>query len=369
MIMIHVKNLALAAALSIAIPAAFAQKAMATREFFYVGGKYAGDVREGQMYVEMLRPARVTRKYPIVFIHGASQTATNWIGTPDGRPGWADYFLNQGYLIYLVDQPARGRSPWNSKLNGPLTVFTVSDMEKRFTASEVGGFWPQARKHTQWPGDGPDKGRRGDPYFDAFYATQVQGLSSAAETQSLNQAAAGALLDKIGPAILLTHSQSGPIGWVIADKHPHGIQGIVSIEPSGPPFQNAVMNEDKNRAWGIADIPLTYDPPAKTPADLKPMRESKADGPDLTTCVKQSDPPRRLVKLQAIPILIVTTESSFHAVYDHCTAKYLTQAGVKNTYVRLEDQGIHGNGHMVMLEKNNIEVAAFLQKWIAANIK
>jgi hypothetical protein len=73
--------------------------------------------------------------------------------------------------------------------------------------------------------------------------------------------------------------------------------------------------------------------------------------------------------LQSIPILVVVTESSFHAVYDHCTSKYLTQAGVKNTFVRLEDQGIHGNGHMVMLEKNSAQVAVFLQKWISANIK
>jgi hypothetical protein len=73
--------------------------------------------------------------------------------------------------------------------------------------------------------------------------------------------------------------------------------------------------------------------------------------------------------LQGIPILLVTTESSYHAVFDHCTSKYLTQAGVKNTFVRLEEQGIRGNGHMVMLEKNSLEVAAFLQKWISANIK
>jgi pimeloyl-ACP methyl ester carboxylesterase len=364
----YVKAACLAAILFL-LPSARAQKALSTRDFFYIGGKYTGDLREGQMYVEALHPAKVTKKYSIVFIHGASQTATNWIGTPDGRPGWADYFLNQGYLIYLVDQPARGRSPWHPKLNGPLTVFTVKDMEKRFTASEVGGFWPQAKKHTEWPGDGPNKGRHGDPYFDAFYATQVESLASAAETQTLNQAAGSALLDKIGPAILLTHSQSGPIGWVIADKHPQGIKGILSIEPSGPPFQNAVMNEDKNRVWGIADIPLTYDPPARTPADLKPVREAKADAPDVTACFRQSDPPRRLVKLQGIPILIATTESSFHAVYDHCTARYLTQAGVKNTFVRLEDVGLRGNGHMVMLEKNNLEVAAFLDKWITANIK
>ena len=95
-----------------------AQHALATRDFFYVGGSYAGEasteVMAGQMYVEVLRPPRVTKKYPLVFFHGAGQTATNWIGTPDGRAGWADYFLGQGYVVYLVDQPARGRSAWRS---------------------------------------------------------------------------------------------------------------------------------------------------------------------------------------------------------------------------------------------------------------
>jgi hypothetical protein len=32
--------------------------------------------------------------------------------------------------------------------------------------------------HTQWPGDGPNKGKKGDPYFDAFYATQVETVVS-----------------------------------------------------------------------------------------------------------------------------------------------------------------------------------------------
>lgn len=346
-----------------------AKHVLSTRDYFYVGGKYDGEVMAGQMYVEALRPARVTRKYPLVFFHGNSQTATNWLGTPDGRPGWADYFLAQGYLVYLVDQPARGRSAWHPNINGPLTIITLSEEEKRFTAPEVGGWWPQAKLHTQWPGDSPMKGRRGDPVFDAFAATQVESLASAVETETLIRDAGVALLDKIGPAILVTHSQAGSFGWILADSRPKAVKGIVAIEPAGPPFRNAIVNENKNREWGIADIPLTYDPPVTSAADLGPVQEDKADGPDLTVCWKQSDPPHRLVNIEGIPILIATTEASYHAPYDHCTAKYLTRAGVKNTFARLGDAGIHGNGHMVMLEKNSMEVAAFLQKWIAANVK
>ncbi len=45
------------------------------------------------------------------------------------------------------------------------------------------------------------------------------------------------------------------------------------------------------------------------------------------------------------------------------------QAGVKNTFVRLAVHGIRGNGHMMMLEKNNLEIAAFLRGWEQANIR
>jgi len=42
---------------------------------------------------------------------------------------------------------------------------------------------------------------------------------------------------------------------------------------------------------------------------------------------------------------------------------------VKNTFMRLEEQGLRGNGHMVMLERNSAQVAALLQKWISSNIR
>jgi len=49
--------------------------------------------------------------------------------------------------------------------------------------------------------------------------------------------------------------------------------------------------------------------------------------------------------------------------------KYLTQAGVKTEFIRLEDKGIKGNGHMVMLEKNNLEIARLLDEWVGQNVR
>ena len=33
----------------------------------------------------------------------AGQSGTNFTGTPDGREGWAQFFIRQGYAIYMVE--------------------------------------------------------------------------------------------------------------------------------------------------------------------------------------------------------------------------------------------------------------------------
>jgi pimeloyl-ACP methyl ester carboxylesterase len=348
------------------------QSAVALRGFFYVGGKYVGapgqEIMQGQIYVEVLAPRDVKRPYPLVLIHGAAQTATNWMGTPDGRKGWAEYFVEQGYVVYMIDQPMRGRSAYHPD-DGKTRMFTAKGEQFQFTAIETDGTWPQAKKHTQWPGEGPSKGRKGDGIFDAFYATQVETVLSAEETEQRNQDAGAALLDKIGPAIVLTHSQSGAFGWLIADARPKLVKAIVAIEPAGPPFEATIIGTGRTRPWGPTDIPITYDPPVKDPSEIAIEREAKADGPDLFVCWMQKSPARQLVNLTAIPVMIMSAEASYHQVYDHCTAKYLNQAGVKTEYIRLQDKGIRGNGHMVMIEKNNLDIAHLIDEWVVANVR
>src|SRR5262249_12286123 len=149
---------------------AFDQSAIGQRGYFYVGGKYVGEpgkeIMQGQVYVEVLAPKEVRRPYPLVLIHGAAQTATNWMGTPAGRKGWADFFVEQGYIVYMIDQPMRGRSAWHPG-DGATRMFTAEQEAFQFTANAVKGTWPQGKKQTQWPGEGAGKGQKGDPIFDA----------------------------------------------------------------------------------------------------------------------------------------------------------------------------------------------------------
>jgi pimeloyl-ACP methyl ester carboxylesterase len=163
----------------------------------------------------------------------------------------------------------------------------------------------------------------------------------------------------------------------VADARPDLVKAIIAVEPSGPPFFD-IQNVDApewfrygtmmTKPWGITAVPLTYSPPAADASDLQIVQEEKADGPDLSKCWMQKDPARQLPNLQKIPILIVTSQASYHAAYDHCTMKYLEQVGVRPTWIKLADIGIHGNGHMMMLEKNNLEIAAVMSRWLAKTV-
>ena len=44
--------------------------------------------------------------------------------------------------------------------------------------------------------------------------------------------------------------------------------------------------------------------------------------------------------------------------------KFLEQAGVHPTWLNLGAMGIHGNGHMIMLEKNSDQIADVIEKWV-----
>jgi hypothetical protein len=99
-------------------------------------------------------------------------------------------------------------------------------------------------------------------------------------------------------------------------------------------------------------------------SDLSVVRQDAPDGPDLVRCWLQKAPARQLPNLQKLPILILTAEASYHAPYDHCTVRFLEQAGVRSEWIKLADAGIHGNGHMLMLEKNNLQIAEVMSKWL-----
>src|SRR5881628_2192911 len=113
---------------------------LAEWSYFWVGVEQAhlarGTVVNGkQMYVEYWIPAQVRHPYPIVLVHGGGGQGLDWMGTPDGRPGWATYLVQEGYKVYVVDRPGHGRSPWHPDLHGPFPpqAGTLEAISGRFT--------------------------------------------------------------------------------------------------------------------------------------------------------------------------------------------------------------------------------------------
>ena len=351
---------------------------LARTGIFYAGGQYEGEPGKetmgGDGYVEVWVPKQIKHPYPIVYIHGAGQTATDWEQTPDGRPGWAYYFAKQGYVQYLVDSPARGRSPYVPGVDGNLTIRTVPNLEEIFTASAKKGNFPRAHLHSQFPGTG----LMGDPIFDNFAKTQVQFLGGGGPVgqDEMTHRALVALLDAINsPVILLTHSQGGTPGWLTADSRPNQVKAIVTMEPAAPPIKGvntatlAYTDGPGGLTWGVSATPITYDPPVKNPAELQPVLEDKSDAPgDVVPCYLQKEPAHKLINLEKIPVVYLSSEGGYHREYDPCLAKWLNQAGVHAQFVRLEDVSIHGNGHEMMLEKNSDDIAKFIGNWIDKNV-
>ncbi len=266
----------------------FSTENLGREAFFYVGGDYTGpagkEVMHGAMYVEVMVPKQIRQKYPIVFFHGNGQSGTVWRQTPDGRAGWAYYLINQGYVVYMVDYPARGRSPYVPDVDGKLGLRTALDLEQIWTAPvPSGGEFPRKNLYTQWPSDSPKKGQMGDPVFDNFIKGQMQFVSGQAE---LAVPAGVALLDQIGsPVILITHSQGGGIGFNVADQRPNLVAGMVAIEPGGPQIGNVdtakvAYTGKVGNAWGITNMPMHYEPPVNSPEDLKTYLEEKSERTD-----------------------------------------------------------------------------------------
>ncbi len=343
--------------------------------YFYVGGRYDDPANptsmSGQMYVEYQIPVRSGKthdgrptRYPIVMIHGGGHTGASFQTTPAGEPGWADYFLKRGWPVYVVDRPGVAKSTSTGAFGSPTSVQTAED---RFAAAEKADpliQWPQAHLHTQWPGTGSHT--HGDPNFDQYYAHLSPGGTGGGEDFLVR--ALVALLEKIGPAVLMPHSAPGPGTWRVGDTRPDLVKAIVAVEPSGPPFFEAprfgMPGGQLTRPWGVSAGFLNYDPPVSDPSQLSIVQQAQPDGPDLIPCWLQGEPARQLPRLAEVPILFVLSESSYHAPYDHCTSKYLTQAGVPNDFVKLTDIGIFGNGHIMMVEQNNLEIAKVIEQWL-----
>ena len=321
------------------------------RGFFWTGAERFdgpwGTVVRAPMYVEWEQPAEVTRELPIVLIHGGGGQGLDWMQTYDGRPGWAPLLVERGYTVYVVDRPCHGRSSYHPDVVAPMGApFPFQAGEGIFRSPTEGpASHPTAHLHTQWPGGGDPLE---DPALDAIVTSSGPLPADLAISQQLDQSRGAELLDRIGPAIVFSHSLGGPAGWLIADARPDLVKALVSIEAVGPPFaQNPMLGLDLK--WGITQAPITYDPQVSDPAEL----EGK---------------PRRLPNLATVPIAVVSAPASPFVHIHDAMVEFLREAGCEVESLKLAERGVEGNGHAMMLERNNVEALGPIIGWVEATV-
>ncbi|KEY68359.1 hypothetical protein S7711_01137 [Stachybotrys chartarum IBT 7711] len=391
------------------------QEAFSKRRTFYVNANWdmtaatgAGSNIVGQMYVESLEPLVKLQPHPIVLIHDDFQTGQVWLTKPDGNPGWASFFLGQGFHVYIVDLPPAGRSnflaPGRSALRETAKAArdarSAEFVEREHTAP--GGrpvqqqAYAQAVLHNQWPGTG----LRGDPIFAKYCASLESMPIKKLERQTLAQDGLRSLLQVTGKAILVGSGAGGNAAWLAADVEPATVAMVVALEPNGPPFGVACGNSARvydgnitysaaHRPYGLTDIPLTYDPPADAafgfdssvsrPLDIakvqcfegamgacilqKPLTLASTDVDQVIAHDHQAQV-RELMHLKKMPHAIFTAQASPHTTYDWATVEFLKQAGASVDWIKLEDFQIYGNGHLMHLELNSDAVAGLVNNWI-----
>lgn len=290
--------------------------------------------QQGPMYVAWEAPAGVPRPLPVVLVHGGTLQGTEWRETPDGRPGWAQRFVEAGYATFVVDRPGHGRSPYHPDILGPMgSPFSYE------RGREV--YFPEGGRETQWPFEPDDQAA-----LDAFIAAYGPMPADLASSQRLDADRLAALLDRIGPAIVVTHSASGPDGWLLADRRPSLVAAIVTVEPMGPVFGHTPGIG--TLAWGLTAAPMEFDPPRAS------AEEAKAAAPETL----------RVPSLARLSVALVTGEASVFATFAPSILDFLTHAGADVDHLHLPALGIRGNGHGMIYEKNSDEVIGIVLAWL-----
>jgi hypothetical protein len=349
----------------------------------------------GQMYVQFQVPSRKKERMPpVIMVHGSSHTAACLESTPDGREGWAPYFVRQGISTYIVDQAGRGRSGFDESVIHEAAA-TVRNGDVANGTARIPGFGriTDNGAWTAWfghliptgstiltgtlirhgdPGDPPDDdANHTDDYTPAFpFGTVDPDIVS--RTGAIAQSPAGPnnyyaleyykqlvpnaevtlpgstcatcdpvalspantwtpqnlalLVEKLGGAIVATHSQSGIMGHHMARilkerGHLDMLKGLITIEGSCSLPNSGLKAED---------------------FDNIPYMALKGD----YTATSQ---------------VCQTTVDAINArrAAGHGTAKA--------AYIKLDELGnpiFKGTTHMMMLGTNNLEIADVILNWV-----
>jgi pimeloyl-ACP methyl ester carboxylesterase len=305
---------------------------------FFVGGEKAsqtatqltsstglpGNITKNQMYVRYMLPTRGSG-VPVILIHGGGLSGKSYETTPDGRMGWDEYFVRKGHDVYVPDQATRARSGFDQAVFNDVragllppsaqpTLGRTSD-ESAWTIFRFGPSYGVTFPDTQFPVQAAAEfSKQGIPNLNALLPTPNPMYKELAD-----------LAANVGGAVLVGHSGSGPFPFQTALTSPTGVKGMILIESGCTGYTDEQVK-------ALAKIPMLI-----------------VFGDHLTT----------------------TGPFPFQTLFDGCKTLIgrVIAAGGNAKMLHPPELGIFGNSHMLMLDKNNLQIADLILKWIDRNVK
>jgi len=188
--------------------------------------------------------------------------APPYTGTPDGREGWAQYFVRQGYCRLCRRSAGRGRSGYMGREYGPSHV---ADMEGRSAAlsraGKVRSMAAGASAHAMAGTGAPE-----DPIsiqMVSNYLPEIVEFHQAAIPQSR---LAGRSVRQIGPAIPDGAFPGRRLCLAGADARRKLVKAIVGSSPTGPPFYEIQFHRTGRTTSSKASLRcLTASAPCRSP--------------------------------------------------------------------------------------------------------
>lgn len=286
------------------------------------------DIEVNQMYVQFQIPVGEEGHVPLVLLHGCCLSGKTWETTPDGRMGWGEYFVRNHHPVYIPDQSSRARSGFDATTINEVRLGTqpASALPSIFTFGR-GGAWQLFRFGPAYPTAFSDEQFPVEA-IDEFGKQVIPDLNSTLPTPNPTYANLASLAVQLHGAILVGHSESGFFPEEAALTNPAGVAGLISIEGV------CTTNLSSQQIATLAKIP---------------------------TLVIYGD------HLGDVPSVSAFWLANFQGCQQY--VQQINAAGGDATMLHLPDAGLFGNSHMLMQDRNNLQVADLILKWVSQHVE
>ena len=311
---------------------------------FFVGGEKAdqtdvelgnlgpaGHISVNQMYVRFMVPQDGAGNVPVIMVHGATLTGKSWETTPDGRMGWDEYFVRKRHPVYVPDQVGRGRSGFNQAVfnNVRAGKAAITDQPALFRFSDE-VVWPNFRFGSQPGAPYPDS-QFPVAAVDELAKQGVPDVSRLLPTPNPTFKALSELATQLNGAVVMGHSQSGPFPLETALLNPAATRALVLVEPGRCP---ATYTDEQIKVLATVPILVVFGDHRDTPTGI-------------------------------------STRPSWQISFESCQALIgrVKAAGGDAQMLNPPDRGIRGNSHMIMQDRNHLQIADLILQWIDDKVR